>query len=402
MFSLVLSAAALASVPDTCDATTIANAAASFVRDGYAVLPNFSSPNEVAAMRNSMEAFVAAWWREEQATPDSPVAVFTTGKNQSNAQAKSRYFFDSADRVHFFREADNTPPLDGSRPPLNKVGHGLHLDPDSPFGAYARSSRIAAVAREVAGLIAPVLPQSMYIFKEAKLGGAVTSHQDGTFLYTRPQQTVVGLWLALDDAHEGNGCLWARPGSHHEPLRRRFVRKTGEDGEVIMAFEDASADEAEVFLSSQLTNASINVSSSSGTRGAAAEAKPAWWRRVWMWLSRRWGGGSGGDRSQRRRHIERSEAARSWEGVWPPPNTTAGTQAGVKAADELAARGFVPLNVKAGDLVVFPGTLDHLSLPNGSPYARHTFQLHMVEGPAAGVEWGPDNWLQVGGEFMRI
>jgi hypothetical protein len=50
---------------------------------------------------------------------------------------------------------------------------------------------------EVAGLRAPVLPQSMYIFKSAAVGGPVTSHQDGTFLYTRPQQTVVGLWLAL-------------------------------------------------------------------------------------------------------------------------------------------------------------------------------------------------------------
>ena len=49
---------------------------------------------------------------------------------------------------------------------------------------------------------------------------------------------------------------------------------------------------------------------------------------------------------------------------------------------------------RAGDLVVIAGTLDHLSLPNASPRDRHTFQLHMVEGPEAGVEWAPENWLQ--------
>ena len=50
----------------------------------------------------------------------------------------------------------------------------------------------------------------MYIFKAAKMGGVVTSHQDGTFFYTRPQQTVVGLWIALHDAHEGNAAASGR------------------------------------------------------------------------------------------------------------------------------------------------------------------------------------------------
>ena len=57
----------------------------------------------------------------------------------------------------------------------------------------------------------------------------------------------------------------------------------------------------------------------------------------------------------------------------------------------------MPLPVKAGDLVLFPGTLDHLSLPNGSPLDRHTFQLHMIEGPDGGVTWAEENWLQYAG-----
>ena len=36
------------------------------------------------------------------------------------------------------------------------------------------------------------VPQSMYIFKQAKIGSAVTPHQDSTFLHTAPKQTVIG------------------------------------------------------------------------------------------------------------------------------------------------------------------------------------------------------------------
>ena len=61
------------------------------------------------------------------------------------------------------------------------------------------------------------------------------------------------------------------------------------------------------------------------------------------------------------------------------------------------ARGFRPLEVKAGDLVAIHGQLDHLSLPNVSPKGRRTFQLHLVDGPSAGVHWSPLNWLQTPG-----
>ena len=86
-----------------------------------------------------------------------------------------------------------------------------------------------------------------------------------------------------------------------------------------------------------------------------------------------------------------------WEGTFPPDTMDAPFRG-------LFAAGFIPVEVKAGDLVCFPGTLDHLSLPNYSTLPRHTFQLHMVEGPAAGVHWSKGNWLQYpeGKEFVRV
>ncbi|KAH8061396.1 phytanoyl-CoA dioxygenase [Aureococcus anophagefferens] len=61
-----------------------------------------------------------------------------------------------------------------------------------------------------------------------------------------------------------------------------------------------------------------------------------------------------------------------------------------------------PSATDAGTLVVFAGTLDHLSLPNTSPLPRHTFQLHVVE--SAGVAWHASNWLQTArpGGFLAL
>ena len=54
----------------------------------------------------------------------------------------------------------------------------------------------------------------------------MTCHQDSTFLYTEPP-TVAGLWFALEDATEENGCLWALAGGHKLGLKSRFVRAPG-------------------------------------------------------------------------------------------------------------------------------------------------------------------------------
>ncbi len=63
----------------------------------------------------------------------------------------------------------------------------------------------------------------MYIFKQPRIGGEVTCHQDAAFLHTEPQ-SVIGLWFALEDATLENGCLQAARGGHQGPLRSRFLR----------------------------------------------------------------------------------------------------------------------------------------------------------------------------------
>jgi phytanoyl-CoA hydroxylase len=66
----------------------------------------------------------------------------------------------------------------------------------------------------------------MLIFKQPSIGGEVSWHQDGSFLYTVPQ-SVTGFWFALEEATLENGCLWALPGEHVRGLRSRFRRING-------------------------------------------------------------------------------------------------------------------------------------------------------------------------------
>ena len=71
------------------------------------------------------------------------------------------------------------------------------------------TSDLSQVAADI-GMTDALALQSMYIFKQPGIGGEVSCHQDGTFLYTDPL-TVTGFWFAVEDATIDNGCLWALP-----------------------------------------------------------------------------------------------------------------------------------------------------------------------------------------------
>ena len=148
----------------------------------------------------------------------------------------------------------------------------------------------------------------MYIFKNPD-SDEVTSHVDSTFLYTTPRTACLGLWLALDTATTENGCVWARPKSHQEPLRKIYKKNaTG-----CMEFHPCTPQDS------------------------------------WP----------------------------EWEGKLPGNGTK----------EALHNAGFVPAECARGDLLLIHGSVDHLSLPNNSQLPRHTYQLHLVEGPEAGVTW---------------
>jgi phytanoyl-CoA hydroxylase len=187
-----------------------------YERDGFLVLRDFCAPEACAALRRRAGELVAAF------DPGEVVSVFST---HEQTRASDDYFLASGDQIRFFFEEHAFTAEGRLRQPkelsINKIGHALH-DLDATFAGFSRQPKLAKLAADL-GFRAPVLAQSMYIFKQPRIGGEVTCHQDATFLYTEPM-TVTGLWFALEDATQENGCLWALPGGHRLGLKSRFLR----------------------------------------------------------------------------------------------------------------------------------------------------------------------------------
>jgi len=291
-----------------------------FDAQGCGLVPRFCSQEECQELRQRIVELVREWAEP----PPEQGGVFRTDEGQTKAQGAEDYFISSACKVRFFWEANAAKQRDPEDPEktllqLNKIGHGLH-ECDPSFKRFSHSDKVRKLVHAL-GWKCPVLPQSMYIVKNPVIGGEVTAHQDSSFLFTEPKPTCLGLWLALDDCDLENGCLWYRPGSHSEPVRRQFRREVDPaDGVVKMNFKQLVPDEQ----MSPLEGKSVPL-----------------------------------------------------EG----------------AHDTLKQHGFIPVECKAGDLVLIHGQVEHLSLPNTSTRPRHSFQLHLVDS-ADGVEWSPQNWLQ--------
>lgn len=196
-----------------------------FERDGVLVLDGLVSAEMCDRLRGRMAEMIDGFDAREHK------AVFSS-KTEAHTQDLYQYFLDSAAGTHFFFEEEAFDDQGNLTKPLplalNKVGHAMH-DLDKTFDTFARQPAFKAIC-EGLGHAQPLPLQSMYIFKQPQIGGEVVCHQDATYLRTDPE-TCIGLWVALEDATEENGCLWGIPGGHKSgSLRAAFLRDKDADG----------------------------------------------------------------------------------------------------------------------------------------------------------------------------
>ncbi len=192
---------------------------AAYEREGFLVLENFVDEGACNSLRARAEELVRDF------DPAGVVSVFST---HEQTRTSDDYFLESGDKVRFFFEENAFLPggrlRQSKERSINKIGHALH-DLDPVFDNFSRTPEIEQLVSDL-GITEPLLLQSMYIFKQPRIGGEVTCHQDATFLFTEPLR-MVGLWFALEDASIENGCLWVIPGGHRLGLKSRFMRAPG-------------------------------------------------------------------------------------------------------------------------------------------------------------------------------
>jgi len=188
--------------------------------NGYLIIEDFKTHKECDELINRSKELI------EEQDFNNQQSVFDTVSQSHN---DDNYFLESGDKIRFFFEEkanlDEENVKTNKQYIVNKIGHALH-DLDDKFIAFSKNEQLDQIARAI-GFHDPLLLQSMYIFKQPKIGGEVVCHQDSTFLITEPESTV-GFWFALEDANKDNGCLQVASGGHKGPLRKIFKRENNQ------------------------------------------------------------------------------------------------------------------------------------------------------------------------------
>ena len=168
-----------------------------FRTQGYVAVPDFWSPEEVAAMRAELERFKAEGLLRN---------VATEGDGQTESQQKAN----------------------------------LQLCPMSPhsrlFKAMPFAPQVGAAIEQLLGETA-LLQLDQVFLKPGQHGAGTSWHQDNHYFGIRETTQGTAIWTAVHDAHRANGTMRLIPQAFHEALEHT---RDGESDHHFRCFPDES------------------------------------------------------------------------------------------------------------------------------------------------------------------
>jgi ectoine hydroxylase-related dioxygenase (phytanoyl-CoA dioxygenase family) len=144
-------------------------------RDGYLVVPGLFDTSEIQALKTE----TAAIFRGERGKIEGLLPI---GNNDTDEDVLRRYV-----AIHF--------PHKLSTHIKEVLGH----------------PGVIQVLRDIVSPNLKAMQSMLFVKGPGKAGQAW--HQDEYYIPTR-DRSLVGVWIAIDDANLKNGCLWIIPGSH--------------------------------------------------------------------------------------------------------------------------------------------------------------------------------------------
>lgn len=211
-----------------------------YQENGFVHIPDFLTSDEVAALKQDIKNAVNAAIIPETVKPH--VQMMGT-----------KYHLDSVATMDVFFEkhcvgtdGKLTEPVPKS---VHKIAHAVHVL-CAGAKAVTFSDKMCNAVHKLTGYKRPVLVQGMFLLKQARYGEPSPVHADETYVMSDPQGFVTGVWIALDDSLEHNGCLQFLPRSHKtHRLTKRWIRKRegghedGHESESVMKFVDEDPDQ---------------------------------------------------------------------------------------------------------------------------------------------------------------
>ncbi|MCJ8299064.1 MAG: phytanoyl-CoA dioxygenase family protein, partial [Pseudomonadales bacterium] len=133
--------------------------------NGYCVIENFKNLQQCQQLQARAGQIV------EDFSP-SDISIFSTSEQQRNADD---YFLSSGDKIRCFFEQEAVSAsgeiLVDKSLAINKLGHAMHQQ-DAVFRHFSTDRKLEQICQQL-GFVDPRLLQSMYIFKQPRIGGQV-------------------------------------------------------------------------------------------------------------------------------------------------------------------------------------------------------------------------------------